>query len=116
MNKKNKEINTIVLEEDETEEQQQIVVGDEQKKGDMVDPEKGEEAKPTDEELKAKLDELKTEEATKADEGDDLNVEIEYVGEIPHLDDRDPYFFHFAKIFNTFKVFSLIPHNINVHF
>lgn len=36
---------------------------------------------------------------------EDLAVDIEYVGELPKLDPKDPNFVHFAKIFEAFKVF-----------
>lgn len=35
----------------------------------------------------------------------DIKVEIEYVGEELQLDENDPNYTHFAKIFDTFKVF-----------
>ena len=35
---------------------------------------------------------------------DDLAVDIEYVGETPSLEDDDPNFQYFARIFNVFKV------------
>jgi hypothetical protein len=58
----------------------------------------------TDDDVKAKLDELKLENVEKTVDADDLAVEIEYIGEMPNLDDKDPNFQHFARIFNTFRV------------
>uniref|UniRef100_A0A915CE79 Uncharacterized protein n=1 Tax=Parascaris univalens TaxID=6257 RepID=A0A915CE79_PARUN len=40
-----------------------------------------------------------------SDGGDDLAVEIEYVGEAPAVDPSDPNFQYFAKIFENFKVY-----------
>uniref|UniRef100_A0A0M3ICD4 PSP domain-containing protein n=1 Tax=Ascaris lumbricoides TaxID=6252 RepID=A0A0M3ICD4_ASCLU len=39
-----------------------------------------------------------------SDGGDDLAVEIEYVGEAPAVDPSDPNFQYFAKIFENFKI------------
>ncbi|KAI1719678.1 PSP domain-containing protein [Ditylenchus destructor] len=38
---------------------------------------------------------------------EDLAVDIEYVGELPKLDPKDPNFVHFAKIFEAFKLKSV---------
>uniref|UniRef100_A0A914NF85 Uncharacterized protein n=1 Tax=Meloidogyne incognita TaxID=6306 RepID=A0A914NF85_MELIC len=34
----------------------------------------------------------------------DDNVQIEYISELPDLDDKDPNFQYFAKVFNAFRI------------
>lgn len=82
----------------ETEEKKDVeLIGEEKKKD-------GENEK------EVKKEEMEGEEQKKVKEKsatDDLAVEIEYVGEGPELDESDPNFNYFSRIFNAFKVFYL---------
>lgn len=105
-NKKNKEITTIVLDEEHEEakaptENGANIDGKEAENG-KINAESDDGALPVDVKLKLKPDKIKSEEKT----DDDIVVEIEYVGETPNLDDKDPNFQHFARIFNAFKIKS----------
>lgn len=106
-NKKNKEITTIVLDEEHEEAKAPTENGanidEKEAENGKINAESDDGALPVDVKLKLKPDKIKSEEKT----DDDIVVEIEYVGETPNLDDKDPNFQHFARIFNAFKVSRL---------
>ncbi|KAL3083052.1 hypothetical protein niasHS_010854 [Heterodera schachtii] len=111
-NKKNREETIITLGEEKVELPEAVNEVDSGFEAEGGTNETEEEKDVTEMVKESKETETKEKKAQKGEEGkkqkgtagDDLSVEIEYVGEGPELDQKDPNFSYFSRIFDAFKI------------